>query len=189
MGADRSRRFLGRCDRTWPPATGFAAPPIHVMVPGACQTTPAEALNWREFDLYNQAPATGTRSVSVRSTGLELSQGGRSLRRSAQNVVINRETEPNLQKINGFARLWQTSQRRVMWTEVRGQPSAMLGESCPWTESGPAAPFALRLLATAGPSSSPAHRTRTRRTTGWSSPGCAAPFFKIDPPCARGYKG
>ena len=42
---------------------------------------------------------------------------------------------------------------------VRGHPSAMLRESCRWNDSGPAAPFAFRLLTMTKPSSSRARES------------------------------
>ena len=76
----------------------------------------------RERDLCNKAPVILTRSVSARSTGAEVSQGGRLLSRSGLNSVIDRASELILKKIEDLAPLWETIQTRA--TRARSRSSA-----------------------------------------------------------------
>jgi len=50
---------------------------------------------------------------------------------------------------------------------LRGQPSAMLEESCPWNEGGPGVPFALRLLVSALPAILGSQKTSILAALGW----------------------
>jgi hypothetical protein len=92
-------------------------PPLHVMLPATCLTAPAPSsltgASWIDAPKLLQS---GHRRTRVRSTGFDVTHGGRLLCRSAQNAATNHETARNLQNKKALARLSQTSHRAVMRT-------------------------------------------------------------------------